>query len=338
MHPFCRSTTLAEFGEETLKGLQRRARDKDGKTMKVPADMTYREWAEENGIIAKKTPEITKRVKPEFVPAKTIEEAQERAQKYCESRFTDRTFKGVADFKGISLDNANEIVRAIEDIYQEYDIPKITGIKAIDPNSAKGRKIFSAEDTVMAYSPIEHGVFINKNILKNAETLAAYNKRASDARDLVMQNIEMLSGTQKNIAIRYRDAGRDLVGNGSAYDYFTHEIGHHIQWDVLDVKTNNSVGSRMTEYAGKISGYATASKSEYLAESFAAYRKGEFKLIDDEYIAFLNAKRLDKSVRSGIIKSLDIDDFELLAHGKISPEATKIITSVIKRYENERKI
>ncbi len=46
MHPFCRSTTIADFGEETLKSLQRRARDKDGKLMKVPADMTYEEWAE----------------------------------------------------------------------------------------------------------------------------------------------------------------------------------------------------------------------------------------------------------------------------------------------------
>ncbi len=46
MHPFCRSTTLADFGEGTLKGLQRRARDKDGKVMKVPADLTYGEWAE----------------------------------------------------------------------------------------------------------------------------------------------------------------------------------------------------------------------------------------------------------------------------------------------------
>lgn len=38
------STTLAEFGEETMKKLERRARDKDGKVMKVPADMTYQEW------------------------------------------------------------------------------------------------------------------------------------------------------------------------------------------------------------------------------------------------------------------------------------------------------
>lgn len=36
MHPFCRSTTIADFGDEELAGLERRAKDKDGNTVKVP--------------------------------------------------------------------------------------------------------------------------------------------------------------------------------------------------------------------------------------------------------------------------------------------------------------
>ena len=53
MHPFCRSTTIAEFGEETLAGMERRARDGDGNSVKVPADMGYEEWYRrfvENGV------------------------------------------------------------------------------------------------------------------------------------------------------------------------------------------------------------------------------------------------------------------------------------------------
>lgn len=46
MHPFCRSTTIADFGKDTLKSLERRAKDKDGKPVTVPADMTYSEWRE----------------------------------------------------------------------------------------------------------------------------------------------------------------------------------------------------------------------------------------------------------------------------------------------------
>lgn len=47
MHPFCRSTTRAYLGPDTLKGIQRRARDpKTGKTYLVPASMNYHEWKE----------------------------------------------------------------------------------------------------------------------------------------------------------------------------------------------------------------------------------------------------------------------------------------------------
>ncbi|SYX85903.1 minor capsid protein [Paenibacillus alvei] len=45
LHPYCRSTTRAYFGEDTLKGIQRRARDPEtGKTYLVPASMNYAEW------------------------------------------------------------------------------------------------------------------------------------------------------------------------------------------------------------------------------------------------------------------------------------------------------
>lgn len=44
MHPFCRSTTIADFGADTLAGLERRVRGKDGKNVVLPADMSYADW------------------------------------------------------------------------------------------------------------------------------------------------------------------------------------------------------------------------------------------------------------------------------------------------------
>ncbi len=44
MHPFCRSTTIAVFGNDEMKGMERRAKDENGNTIKVPADMDYRKW------------------------------------------------------------------------------------------------------------------------------------------------------------------------------------------------------------------------------------------------------------------------------------------------------
>jgi SPP1 gp7 family putative phage head morphogenesis protein len=48
LHPNCRSTTRAYLGEDTLKGIQRRARNLEtGKNYLVPASMTYNEWYKE---------------------------------------------------------------------------------------------------------------------------------------------------------------------------------------------------------------------------------------------------------------------------------------------------
>lgn len=45
MHPWCRSTTICDIGEKELAKMKRRARDPaTGKSITVPANMTYEEW------------------------------------------------------------------------------------------------------------------------------------------------------------------------------------------------------------------------------------------------------------------------------------------------------
>ena len=44
MHPHCRSTTVPYFADDEPDLSSRIARDKDGKNIHVPADMTYKEW------------------------------------------------------------------------------------------------------------------------------------------------------------------------------------------------------------------------------------------------------------------------------------------------------
>lgn len=49
MHPWCRSTTISDIGDEELSQMKRRARDPvSGKTNTVPANMTYEEWYGKN--------------------------------------------------------------------------------------------------------------------------------------------------------------------------------------------------------------------------------------------------------------------------------------------------
>lgn len=46
-HVNCRTTTVPYFKDQDLEDLERAARDEEGKTYRVPANMTYKEWLEE---------------------------------------------------------------------------------------------------------------------------------------------------------------------------------------------------------------------------------------------------------------------------------------------------
>ncbi len=93
IHPFCRSTTLAEFGEETMKKLERRARDKDGKVMKVPADMTYREWADKY-LDKSAESDIMKTRKADIVDGKNVVGIWQRRNNF------DYAIDDIIDFQG----------------------------------------------------------------------------------------------------------------------------------------------------------------------------------------------------------------------------------------------
>jgi|GEM_PF-2023382 len=224
---------------------------------------------------------------PTFSPAKTVEEAQGYAGRFIKQGGFSPTFKGQANYKGLSTETANEVNRTLDEIYSKFDMPKLSGIKAISPKSAQGKKVFSDSDAIMAYNPVEHGIFLNKEILKNAETLAGHNGEASRAWDIVMDNLDKLRGRQLELATRYKAAGRSLVGDGTVHDYTVHEMGHHAEWTMLGASEHNAMGKSMSTYAPRISGYANASTSEYIAESFSAYVKGETSILDPSFVSIM---------------------------------------------------
>ena len=348
-HPNCRSVTVPylddEFREIFGEG-ERAARDENGKTVSVPEDMTYPEWkkvfvdksqtmdewtAAKEAAKAAASVEVPKTIA--FKPAESIEAAEEYAKKFISDGYSP-TFKNQAVYKGISLEHANEINKTLEELYAEYDLPPLSGIKVISPTSAQGKKVFKdGADAVAAYNPTEKGLFINKDVLKNAKTLEAYNKKAREAYDYVLDNIDSLKGSQRELAETYKKAGRSLVGDGSVKSHITHEIGHHVQWDVLSTDANNSMGKNMAKYAPQISGYANASKGEYIAESFAAYVRGERDILDPDFVQYLDknvAKGVAKSAESGIINTLNAkEEIKVYTIGKLDKEIYKCITEDI---------
>ena len=211
----------------------------------------------------------------DFVPAETIEEAEKFAEQYIQKvNFGD--FKGGVSYKGISLEHANEINRTLQQIFSTVDIPKISGIKPVSGSSKTGQKIFSSSDAIAAYSHAYNGIYINTDILKNPKAFAEYQKKARDAWDKVMANLDKLTPAQREIAERYKKSGRELVDD-SIRGCIIHEFGHHIQWKKMPADLVNSL-TKIAEHSVKISGYAGTTKGEYIAESFASWMKGEKKI------------------------------------------------------------
>lgn len=326
----CRCTLIA-----SIKGFERDVSDMNLRRDEKLGDMSYEEWKagkyEQTSDNILKQDEIAETMQwvygaeyakyknlssvesevinqTSFVAASTIEEAQSYAQQFIETNFMDRTFKGNADFKGISLEHANEINKALTNVYGAFpNMKKISGIKVVSPTSAAGKKAFKdGADALFAYDPIQHGIYVNGNVLKNADTLDKYIKESEEAWNIVKNNLDTLKGSQRDLAERYLNAGRSLVDGETVEGLFTHEMGHHVEWTMLDAKTNNSIGSNMSEYASNISGYATASKSEYLAESFTAYMKGERDTLDPQFVGYLDSKNIIANLgNDGIIKVKD---------------------------------
>jgi SPP1 gp7 family putative phage head morphogenesis protein len=241
---------------------------------------------DESLIEESKQEEKEEETQEEFKPAESIEEAENYAKNnFVERDFLDKTFKGEVSYNGISLDNANKINKSLYNIYSKYDIKKISGIKSV---SATNKAFKSGADAMGAYNIAQKGIFLNKDLLKNAKAFEQYQKKAEDAWNLVMNNLDKLDAEQRAIAEAYKKAGRSLVDD-SLQGVITHEMGHHIEWQVLPTKLNNEIGATKSQFAPKISGYANASKSEYLAETFVAYMNGETKIINPEFKKYMNS-------------------------------------------------
>lgn len=275
--------TVEEFAKATGKTVEEVKKELGITDAKNNISYNYKEVEIDNSIT-------------DFVPAKSIEEAESYAKRFISDGYSP-TFKNQAVYKGLSLQNANEINRTLRELFEKFNMPKLNGIKTISPTSAQGKKVFKdGAEGIAAYNPVEKGIFLNKNILKNAETLEKYNKEAQEAYKIVTENIDNLSDSQKGLALTYKTAGRSLVGDGSIKDYITHEVGHHIQWQVLDTKSNNAIGGNMSIYAPKISGYANASKSEYIAESFVAFCNDERDILDPKFVDYININGLKSKI------------------------------------------
>lgn len=325
-HPNCRCC-IVPYDAELSTGGRRTARDPETGKSIVIDDMTYKDWKAvyvdktktmEEWEVSRKPKQEEKPQKKEephkisFTPAKSIEEAQEYAAQFISSFSGAGTpFKGVANYKGISLDMANAVNEALTQIFGTLNLPKLGGIKVVSSKTAQGKKAFpDGENAVASYNVAGQGIFLNKEILKNSNTLEAYNKKEKEAWEYIRKNRSLLNKKQEELFRKYEEAGRSLVSGDTVQGLVTHELGHHVQWQALKAKEFNELTARRKQYDVKISGYAQESGSEYIAESFVAYMKGERAILDPEFVKALDGL-LKQPKKPDIIK-------EKLESGEIS--------------------
>ncbi len=216
-----------------------------------------------------------------FTPAKTIEEAEEYGKRFV----TKKTWSGNGEisYKGLSVENANKMNETLTDLFATYDMPLFENIKPMNfrQNIWKG-----SENAPFAYRSSFNGeLYFNPKIAKNTKAFDDYFKKGEEAFEICKKNIDRFSGSQRKMVERYVNAGRQLVAD-DAKDKFVasiqHEFGHHIQNQAL-WKNKDAVermNKRIDEFGAKLSGYASSSKGEYVAESFCAFMNGETERID----------------------------------------------------------
>lgn len=230
-------------------------------------------------------------INPGWIPAESLADAEAFATRFVKEIGLDRTFKGQVSYKGIDLTMANRINHTLAEAFERLEMPQIAGIKAIKGSSATGKKIFKSSETVAAYDPVQKGIYLNSDILGSPEKLEAYIKRSREAFEYVQKNIDKLPAAKRAIAERYIKAGRELTDD-SLEGMILHELGHHAQWNVVPTKLFNELGDNWERVAARISGYAGTNKSEYIAESFVSWMRGE-KLIDPRLQTLFDGKLKD---------------------------------------------
>ena len=249
----------------------------EGETVKDSPAMdgkSFEEWQNEK---APKAKENEKAFQSRFEPAKDIKEAEN----YIKQIVNAKGFGALGvDYTGIDLEVANIVNKTLVDLYDEFNVPMLGGIVAPAGNTTLGKQI---QNATAAYSPIRNSFLLNRKSLKNVKTAEkALQAEKNAVTDILTHperyDLSKASSRLRRVIEASRESGRGTVPE-TIPDVLSHEFGHALEKQIKRLDSFEQIKNNMPEYARKISGYASEDISEYIAESFASWRKGE-TLID----------------------------------------------------------
>ena len=234
---------------------------------------------------------------PAFKPAKSIEEAEQFA-----NQFISGGYKSLVNYKGVDLKYANEFNRAFNDVLSQYD-PKYK-LRSIQPMNMRDKR-FKGSTADAAYQWGMNDLYFNKGFFKSQKEFNKHLAQYNDLMGKVLPSIDSLiesykgqtgfaAGKQLAYAEALKASERSNVSNADPYGTMIHELGHYLDDQIFRKEMKNrgfDLSASHSSYSRKISGYATASTQEYVAESFLAYWKGEIDKLDPELVKIFRETR-----------------------------------------------
>ena len=219
------------------------------------------------------TPPTPKKEVQKFVPASTIQEAEQAFSK----AFDKNRFGAIGvSYSGVSVDVANTVNKTVLGMYDKYNVAPFGGIQAPAGNTKLGKQM---ENATAAYSPVRHSFLINRKTMATMQSAEKAFAAERNAITDILQHPEKYDlskarATVREVIERSKVSGRATVPT-TIEEALMHEFGHALEKQVKQNPSWSVAKANMGTFADRISGYAGASESEYIAESFASYEKGE---------------------------------------------------------------
>lgn len=207
----------------------------------------------------------------EFIPAKTIEEAEEFIKKYIDDSHWAGT--GVS-YAGVSVETANMVNATLVKLFETFDFDKLGGVYVAKGNTKLGKLLDGA---TAAYAPLRKSLLLNNRSLKNVDDIVKnHAKELKLVQDFIDDPTSFTFKTQRAADTMKASiiSGRATVP-GTVEEVIYHEMGHALEKKVMQSPDWVKAKANMSTFAEKVSGYATINEGEYIAESFTSYLKGE---------------------------------------------------------------
>lgn len=252
-----------------------------------------------------------------FTPAKTIEEAEEYAKKFVDTKYQSK-YSGNISYKGMSLENANKVNQVLTEVYSSYDVPMLGNLTPMNFREAKWKT--AVEDGIAAAYQWGNGgtLFMNQKLFASEKATSAFVKKADDLLHTVLNGVDTLLGksglreTQRIYLEALKKTGVQCFSQTAGLDFaeatFVHESGHLLDDKIfrkLFKEKGFDISASMAKYAGNISGYAVSTNAEYIAESFTAFWYGKTDVLDPDLVKIFQGART--AAKSSIVNSATDD-------------------------------